>query len=147
MSESQVEMFPSLGLPDVVINEEQADLVTRIEEGQFSDVKSIMISPAKLSHTISAFANTDGGDLYIGISEQLLGGNAKRREWNGFPNIEAANGHLQPFEKTFPLGKDFQYEFLRCANRRGLVLHVQVSRTQAIIRATDGKAYIRRGAM
>lgn len=128
------------------IDEAQADRLTQIEEGQYSDVKSIAITPAKLSHTIAAFANTDGGDLYIGIAEQMLGGNAKRREWAGFADIEAANGHLQAFERAFPLGKDFQYEFLRCANRPGVVLHVQVSRTQGIVKATDGKAYIRRGA-
>jgi ATP-dependent DNA helicase RecG len=147
MSDSQLTLI-ALSQPNALeIDEGQADLLTQIEEGQYSEVKATAISAAKLSHTISAFANTDGGDLYIGIGEQLLGGNAKRREWGGFPDIEAANGHLQPFEKTFPLGKDFQYEFFRCAKRRGLVLHVQVSRTQGIIRATDGKAYVRRGAM
>ena len=88
--------------------------ITQIEEGQYSEVKSIAIRPAKLTHTISAFANTDGGDLYIGITEQMLGGNVKKRGWNGFPDVEAANGHMQAFEKHFPLGKDFQYEFLRC---------------------------------
>ena len=58
----------------VEIDEPQADLLTHIEEGQYSEVKSIAITPAKLGNTISAFANTDGGDLYIGIGEQLLGG-------------------------------------------------------------------------
>jgi len=129
------------------IDEQQADLLTQIEEGQYSDVKAIAISASKLSHTISAFANTDGGDLYIGISEQMLGGNAKKRAWDGFPDVEAANGHLQAFERAFPLGNDFQYEFFRCGKRNGVVLHVQVSRTQGVIRATDGKPYVRRGAM
>jgi ATP-dependent DNA helicase RecG len=132
--------------PAAEIDEDQADRVTQVEEGQFSDVKAIAISPAKLSNTISAFANSDGGDLYIGIAEQLLGGNAKKRAWEGFVDVEAANGHLQAFERAFPLGKDFQYEFLRCRQRPGVVLHVQVSRTQNIIKATDGKPYIRRGA-
>jgi ATP-dependent DNA helicase RecG len=77
----------------------RADLVTYIEEGQFSDVKAAAISPSKLSHTISAFANTDGGDLYIGISENLIGGNVKIREWAGFAHVEAANGHIQSFEQ------------------------------------------------
>jgi len=131
----------------IEIDEEQADLLTQIEEGQYSDVKAIAITAAKLSHTISAFANTDGGDLYIGISEQMLGGNAKRRAWDGFADVEAASGHLQAFERAFPLGNDFQYEFLRCTNRVGVVLHVQVSRTQGVIKATDGKPYVRRGAM
>jgi ATP-dependent DNA helicase RecG len=139
-------LFPEAEMPEVVINEAQADLVTRMEEGQFSDVKSIAITPAKLSHTISAFANTDGGELYIGISEQILGGNVKQREWEGFPDIEAANGHMQAFEKYFPLGKDFQYEFMRCPALTGVVLHVTVNRTQSVITATDGKVYVRRGA-
>lgn len=130
----------------VEIDQAQADSIAQIEEGQFSEVKSTAISPAKLSHTISAFANTDGGDLWIGISEQMLGGNVKKRGWNGFPDIEASNGHMQAFEKHFPLGKDFQYEFLRCVNRPGIILHVQVSRTQGIIKATDGKPYVRRAA-
>jgi ATP-dependent DNA helicase RecG len=145
MSESQIKLFMYDSEP-IEIDEKQADAVTQIGEGQFSEVKSIAVSPAKVSHTISAFANTDGGDLYIGISEQILGGNVKKREWAGFPDVEAANGHMQAFEKHFPLGKDFQYEFLRCAGRPGLVLHVQVSRTPGIVRATDGKPYLRRAA-
>jgi ATP-dependent DNA helicase RecG len=137
-----------LSQPNVLsVDEGQADLLAQIEEGQYSEVKAKEISAAKLSHTISAFANTDGGDLYIGVGEQLLGGNRKNRFWDGFVDIEAANGHLQAFEKAFPLGKDFQYEFFRCPKRRGLVLHVQVSRTQGVVRATEGKAYVRRGGM
>jgi len=133
-------------MPIVEVDETQAGIVTQIGEGQFSDVKAIAITPSKLSHTVSAFANTDGGELYIGIAEQILGGNVKKREWAGFPDVESANGHMQAFEQFFPLGRDFQYEFMRCANRSGLVLHVQVSRTPGIVKATDGKAYIRRSA-
>jgi ATP-dependent DNA helicase RecG len=132
--------------PATEIDEAQADRLTHIEEGQYSDVKATLISPSKLSHTISAFANADGGDLYIGIGEQLLGGNAKKRTWAGFPDVEAANGHLQAFARAFPLGRDFQYEFLRCSTQPGVALHVQVSRTQGIVKASDGKPYIRRGA-
>ncbi len=145
MSESQTSLFTS-EKPVTEINETEAEAITQIEEGQFSDVKAVPITPSKLSHTISAFANTDGGDLYIGISEQLLGGNVKKREWSGFADIEAANGHVQPFEKHFPLGRDFQYDFLRCPRRKGVVLHIQVNRTREIIKATDGIAYIRRAA-
>lgn len=138
--------LPLLRPAAIEIDAAQADLLTQIEEGQYSEVKATAVSPAKLSNTISAFANTDGGDLYIGIGEQLLGNNAKKRTWRGFPDVEAANGHLQAFEGAFPLGKDFQYEFFRCAGRPGLILHVQVSRTQGVIKATDRKPYVRRGA-
>jgi ATP-dependent DNA helicase RecG len=146
MSDLQETLFPLSQPSAVEIDEAQADHLEQVEEGQYSEVKGRAITPAKLTHTISAFANTDGGDLYIGVSEQLLGGNAKRRSWDGFPDVESANGHVQAFHNTFPLGKDFQYEFLRCPNRRGVVLHVQVSRTQGIVKATDGKPYVRRAA-
>src|SRR5262249_18008952 len=58
------------------ISAPQADRVTQTEEGQFADVKAIEITPAKLTKTISAFANSDGGDLYIGIAE--VGADKKR---------------------------------------------------------------------
>lgn len=128
------------------ISPEQADLVCQVEEGQFSDVKATAITPSKLTNTISALANSDGGDLYIGIGEERIGGGAKMRKWDGFADVEAANSHLQTFERLFPLGTDFQYEFLRCEGRKGVVLHAQIQRTQAIMKASDGIPHVRRGA-
>lgn len=125
------------------ITNEQAAKVIGTEEGQFADVKAIEISPASLTKTISAFANSDGGDLYVGIPEV---GQPKIRSWKGFDDQEAANGHLQIFEKLFPLGTDFQYEFLKCESRPGLVLHVQINKTCAIMRASNNLPYVRRGA-
>ena len=72
MSEN-MELFDSYGSDGVEITDERAELLTKVEEGQFSDAKATAISPAKLSRTISAFANTDGGDLYIGIAERGMG--------------------------------------------------------------------------
>jgi len=112
-------------------------------EGQFADVKATAIAPASLTKSMSAFANTDGGELLIGISENKQ---AKTRCWEGFRNQEEANGHIQAFEKFFPLGTDFQYEFIECASEFGLVLHVQINKTQEIKYASNGTAYLRRGA-
>jgi ATP-dependent DNA helicase RecG len=125
------------------ISDAQAQKVIRTEEGEFADVKAIEIEPSKLTRTIAAFANNDGGELCIGIDEV---GTAKRRNWRGFRNPEGANGHLQLFEELFPLGTDFQYEFLRCESQTGLVLRIQVNKTQAIMRASNNIIYLRRGA-
>jgi ATP-dependent DNA helicase RecG len=144
MSET-LELFPN-PQSGIEITPEEAELLVHVGEGQFSEAKAKEISPAKLSRTVSAFANSDGGDLYVGVTEQIIGGNVKRRLWDGFPDVEAANGFTQTFEKFFPLGKDFQWEFFRCPGCRGLVLHVQVLRTQGIVKSTDGIAYLRRGA-
>jgi ATP-dependent DNA helicase RecG len=122
-----------------IISKAQADKVRLIDEGQFSDVKAVELLPSKLTKPMSAFANADGGDLYIGISD-------KERQWNGFVNVEAANGHIQTFEDFFPLGTDCQIEFLKCDALQGLVMHVQIGKTQAISRASDGIPYLRRGA-
>ncbi|WP_063890494.1 ATP-binding protein [Burkholderia ubonensis] len=111
-------------------------------EGHFSDVKAIEIKPAKLTETICAFANSDGGELYVGI-EELPGGG---RRWRGFDDQEAANGHLQIFEKLFPLGRDFEYNFLRSERHPGLVLQVAIKKTAQIMRASDDNVYVRRGA-
>lgn len=112
-------------------------------EDHFLDFKAIDISPGKLTRSLSAFANTDGGDLYIGIDEKDKSKNT--RKWRGFETIEGANGFLQIFEKLFPLGQNFSYEFLS-SSRDGYVLHVEVLKTWDIKYASNKKAYIRRGA-
>lgn len=121
------------------ITSDQADRIRLLDEGQFADVKGKDIAPRKLTVTISAFANADGGELYVGITN-------KERKWEGFNKLEDANGHLQIFEELFPLSTNFQYEFLHCEVYKGLVLHIQVNKTQAVMKASDGLAYLRRGA-
>ncbi len=55
------------------ITQPQAEKVLHTEEGQFADAKSTDISPSKLTQTIAAFANSDGGELLIEISESGQG--------------------------------------------------------------------------
>lgn len=121
------------------ITQEEADRIRLIDEGHFRELKGREIAPRDLTTTISAFANADGGDLYIGISD-------KTRVWDGFRNQEAANGHLQIFEELFPLGTYFKYGFLKCQDLNGLVLHVQINKTQSIVSASNTVSYLRRGA-
>ena len=75
----------------------ERDRLLVLEEDTFNDLKGIEVSTKKLSAAISAFANTAGGDLYIGISEAELMG-VKTRYWRGFKDQEAANGHIQSLE-------------------------------------------------
>ena len=60
----------------MAINVEQIDtgqggLVLHIGEGHFCDVKSIDIRPARLTETISAFANADGVNRNQGAESTL----------------------------------------------------------------------------
>jgi ATP-dependent DNA helicase RecG len=125
------------------ITSQQRDLILGSEENHFFDVKSIDIEPSKLTQSISAFANSDGGEIYIGIDEV---GISKERKWRGFHDMEAANSHIQVFDQLFPLGKDFQYTFLRNDDELGLVLQIQIQKTTDIKKASDGFPYVRRGA-
>lgn len=121
------------------ITKEQADKIRLIDENQFIEIKSKEAKPKEVTAHLSAFANSDGGDLYIGITDKL-------REWDGFENVEAANAHLQCFEEFFPLGTNFKYEFLECEFYKGLILHAQIDKTLAVCYASNKTPYIRRGA-
>ena len=142
MNLKQIDMF-NISLSVISLTPLEVQFILKLEEGQFNELKDTEVSIQKLSKTISAFANADGGDLYIGISEDK---NNNIRIWNGFGVQEDANAHLQVFEQYFPLGTDFQYDFLRSGNSNGLVLHLQVNKTRSIIRASNNIPYVRRGA-
>jgi ATP-dependent DNA helicase RecG len=125
------------------IGSEAVHKVLDTEEGHFVDLKAKEIQPAKLTKAMSAFANADGGELFIGIAEH--GPNAPR-SWNGFVRIEDANGHLQAFDSVFPLGQYFAYEFLEAPGEQGFVLKATILKTPDIRKALGGVPYVRRGA-
>ena len=125
------------------ITEGQRDLLLKTEEGHFADLKRTEVKPSKLTRTVSAFANADGGELFIGIGEDKKTGT---REWKGFADPESANGHIQALESLFPLGNDLEYTFLSSEAADGLVLKLEVRKTQDIKKASDGVPYVRRGA-
>ncbi|QAU46943.1 ATP-binding protein [Bradyrhizobium guangzhouense] len=118
-----------------------ADLLAR-GEGHFLDFKAKEVSPAKLTKSLSAFANADGGELFIGV----LNSGSPTKRWSGFVDPEAANGHIQAFEEFFPLGSYFKYQFLKSDRYPGLLLHCEILKTPDIRSASDKVFYLRRGA-
>lgn len=125
------------------ISDEQFENVLNYEEGHFGDVKAIETTPARMSEWVSSFANTDGGELYLGIDEDRQ---TRVRSWRGFKRIEDANDHIQILDRILPLGATHSFQFLEYPNATGYVLQIEISKTGSIIRATDGKPYVRRGA-
>ena len=49
----------------------EAAKIIATEEGHFADVKDIRIKPAKLSKSVSGFANASGGEIFLGVSEDV----------------------------------------------------------------------------
>lgn len=131
-------------IPVDEITDKQLQEVLSYTESHFLDLKAKEIKPSKLTKAISAFANADGGEIYIGISEKVT--LPFPHKWEGFADAEDANAHIQVFESLFPLGEDYSYSFLSHRRQTGVVLHVSVRKTKAVVRANDGIPYIRRGA-
>jgi len=125
------------------INALEFKKILALQESHFLDFKSIEIQPAKLTKAISAFANADGGELYIGIHEDKRN---KELIWSGFKTIEDANGHLQILDNLFILGDEYECSFLSYKQLETLVLYLNIQKTRSIKRASSGKAYIRQGA-
>lgn len=120
------------------VTDEQAAAVSDVVEDHFHDKKSARISAASISKTVSAFANADGGEIYLGVEDD--------GSWDGFEDHEAANGHIQMLDSLFPLGHGSHISFLRNQNRTGLVAQIQIHKSSAIVNATDGVPRVRRGA-
>lgn len=129
------------GIQVVNISDQEVEKVLSCEESHFVDLKAIEIAPSKLTRSISAFTNSEGGELYIGIDES-----SNIRSWRGFSNIEAANAHIQVFEHLFPLGDGYSCLFLGNSVYPGLVLKIEISKSREIRTASNGIAYLRRGA-
>ncbi len=124
------------------ISAEQAQRLVADQEGHFLDFKAIEVAPGKLTRTMVAFANAEGGELYVGFDETPNSDFV----WRGFNTPEDANGHIQAFDQIFPLGDALDITFLRCNEYAGLIVKAEVKKTKDIKRATDGVAYVRRGA-
>ena len=55
---------------DVIeITKEQRDWILKYDEAQIGDVMARDIGTRRMSKKVSAFANADGGELWVGIDE------------------------------------------------------------------------------
>jgi ATP-dependent DNA helicase RecG len=125
------------------IGRDEASRILALEENHFLDFKSSAIAPAKLSESISAFANTAGGELFIGISQI---NNKRINEWNGFRSFEESNGLFAYIQNVNAVASSYTGLWLNCREYNGYVLQLIIPKTRDIILATDGYAYVRHNA-
>src|SRR5262249_14143819 len=124
------------------LSPENVQTILQRTEGQFCDMKACAIAPSKLSRTLSALANADGGEVFLGIGQNEDGS----FKWDGFPTDEAANAHIQVIDKHFPIGHITRCAFLICDALPGKILHIEVEKSGEIREGSDGTPYVRRGA-
>jgi ATP-dependent DNA helicase RecG len=130
-------------IPVVDIGPSERDRILGHLESHFLDYKSIEIKPAKLTRTLAAFSNAEGGEVYVGIFEEKF---TRIPHWQGFRIPEDANAHLQVLEALFPLGEGYSYIFLKCEFEEGYVLKIEVGKSRDVKKASDDTVYLRRGA-
>lgn len=111
------------------------------DEGHFLDYKGKEITPSRLTKTVSAFGNADGGEILLGISEHR-----GAKNWVGFDSLEQANAHIQLINQILPLGQGAKVQPIICADLPGVILQIEVEKNREIVSSSDGTVYVRRGA-
>jgi ATP-dependent DNA helicase RecG len=118
-------------------------LATR-QEDHFFDRKAAAIKGAKLQKIAVAFANADGGEAFVGIADERDEPDPSKR-WNGATNIEDYNQHIQALMEVQP-ALPMELTFLKADGKPTYVLKIQVEKSQAIHKTSDGTVYERKGA-
>ncbi len=120
-------------------NSEARDEFLRVREDQFNDVKDLRIKPSDLQRHFVAFANTDGGDLYVGVADPSVKGNRIQ----GFAKPEDANNHVGILlTQTKPSVDGAVIRFVDFG-RDGLVLHVSVPKSPQVHYTADDRCFVR----
>lgn len=128
----------------IEIDETRLALILGSQENHFLDFKAKEVSSKKLAKCIVAFANSDGGELYIGIKE--INKLKRTLEWDGFAKIEDANAHIQELNRHYPLGAGFNYTFLKHSLSSGFVLKIEIEKSAKVLKTPDGEIFVRLGA-
>lgn len=96
------------------------------EEDHFMDFKSSRIKPSKLQESFVSFANSDGGDLWVGVEDK----ECAYERIAGFASIEGANDIITTLlEETRPAVENVDLEFIDFGNR-GFILHFRSPKVQ-----------------
>lgn len=118
-------------------NEEKSLLES--DEDHFLDFKSLRISPNKLQESFVSFANSDGGDLWVGVEDKKCTG----ERISGFIFKEDANNIITTLlEQTKPAVENIDTEFIDFANR-GFVLHFSIPKSPKVHYCSNGDCYVR----
>lgn len=115
------------------------------EENQFLDFKR-RDSIEKIQKTASSFANSDGGELYVGIADKK-----ELVRLQGFKDPESANDVIKEVSDLFAQGNEYcVFGFIKVNNNGPLnsnfILYIHVHKTPFVVKLKDGSIYKRLNA-
>lgn len=123
------------------LNAAETQKLLAAEEDHFFDFKSKDIQPSKLQETFVAFANADGGDIYVGVEDKKCKGDRLQP----FTAKEDANAILAVLlEQTTPAVENVTVEFLTVTG--GSVLHISVPKSPKVHYTASGDCFVRLNA-
>lgn len=126
-----------------IAEDEILALSTR-DESHFFDRKALGINGKKAQKIAVAFANADGGEFVVGISDDKDEADPSKR-WHGTTKLEDLNGLLQALFTITPT-LDLKYEILTSSSKSGQVLRVMIEKSAEVHKTSDGTVYQRYGA-
>ena len=111
--------------------EQEAEMLRR-EESHFLDFKRADITPGKLQETVVALANSDGGEVIIGLDHDIRRSPVDR--FHGFLNPEHANNHVSVADKLIdPPIPAISAEFIVCPTAAShLLLHLMIPKSPMV---------------
>lgn len=124
------------------ISSTDAIKIVALSESWSIDKKGKDIKPSKLSRTISAFANSNGGEIYLGISHL---DDKDDYIWDGYRDEESFNQYIGLLDEILPSYDSYSIEAFGHPTENTYVFHIIVHKTTTIIKASDGKIYERHG--
>ncbi|MEK8028648.1 ATP-binding protein [Pseudaquabacterium rugosum] len=127
-----------------IIPQADALALSQRAEDHFFDRKAAAIKGAKLQKAAVAFANADGGEVYVGIADDKAEADPAKR-WTGATSIEEYNQHIQALMEVQP-ALPMEFTFLRVEGKGPFVLRVDVEKSQSVHMTADGTVYERKGA-
>lgn len=124
------------------LSAKEVEVLLNTVEDHFNDFKSKQIAPNKLQETFVAFANADGGNIYIGIEDAA----SDRERLSGFNEPEEANAIIAILlENTNPAVENVEIEYLKTPNN-GLILHFDIPKSPKVHYTASGDCFIRANA-
>lgn len=123
----------------LTITAKEAHALLNRGEDHYIDFKAIEIKPSSLEKWVSAFGNSSGGEIIVGVDEPTKG----KFEWRGFERLEDANAHAQTLLGPYPESDTFKYETLTAPGFDGLLLRITIAKTRSICTTANGNIYVR----
>lgn len=124
-----------------LIAREDAEALCKRTESHYFDRKRIELSPSKLEKTVVAFANSDGGEVVLGISDEIDIANPLG-SWSGAEDQEEFNSHVQSIfrlQPTIPVS----VRFMACEGLSGILLSILVEKSNHVHKTSADEIYIR----